>query len=165
VRTAAYEAIEKRFKCPHERRELRLRTIVDGRTAYYRQCVVCGNGGNAVSAKAAALELGDALSAPRYNDDLESEWFARKHIAYLKTYSQIKPQMKSEYEAYLRSPEWAELRSQILARSSNVCEVCEHFPATQVHHITYERIGAELPNDLLAVCCFCHGLLHDKKDV
>jgi hypothetical protein len=28
--------------------------------------------------------------------------------------------------------------------------------ATQVHHVTYDRLGDEAPTDLLAVCAKCH---------
>jgi hypothetical protein len=30
----------------------------------------------------------------------------------------------------------------------------------EVHHLTYERLGAELPGDLEAVCAPCHRAAH-----
>jgi hypothetical protein len=162
AKQSAYDAVEARFRCNHSNRQLRLRVIADGRPTYYRQCVICGHAGNAVPSKAAKLEVGSDNLAPNFETELETKWFAHKHAEYIKTYAEIRPQLSAEYEEYLRSSDWAKRRPPILARSNGICEVCEHFRATDVHHVSYARIGAELDSDLLAVCTFCHGLLHSK---
>lgn len=56
------------------------------------------------------------------------------------------------------SPEWQVLRAQVMIRSDGRCEVCRTATATQVHHVTYERLGHEdVERDLLAVCRGCHA--------
>ena len=159
VKAQAYAAIEAKYCCTHERRELRVRTVADGRTAYYRQCTRCGQAGKAVSVSIAKSEHRGRV-VPAFDNEIEHRWRAKKSAEYVATYNDIEPRLRAEYEAYLASGVWAQRRSVILARASGLCECCEHYPASEVHHKTYERIGHENDADLMAVCGFCHGLLH-----
>ena len=161
VKQKAYAAIEAHFVCSHEERELRFRVIADGRPTFYRQCKRCGNAGRTISKGEAANELKGA-QAPRFDTDLEAKWRAAKHAEYLAAYHSIKPILLEEYREYLASPAWLEKRQLILQNAGGICQCCEHFPATQVHHLTYERIGHELPSDLMAVCSYCHRLIHGE---
>lgn len=161
IKREAYAAIEARFACEHKERELRLRVIKDGRKAFYRQCVRCGNAGRAISKAEAERELNSTQASP-FDDELESKWHARKHATYVATYHAIKPRMEAEYRRYLESPEWSAKRAATFQRAYGICECCESFPATQAHHLTYERIGHEELSDLMAVCAFCHGVIHGK---
>jgi hypothetical protein len=162
LKPQAYAAIEERYRCEHEQRELRRRTIADGRPAYYRQCHRCGNAGRAVSVREVRAAFPSVADVPPFDDDLEVMWFAQKRAEYVRTYQEMAPILRQEYETYLATAEWAERREAALARAGHICEVCEHYPATQAHHTTYVRIGCESPGDLLAVCSFCHGLLHSR---
>ena len=162
IKADAYARIEAMFRCSHDRRELRLRTIAGGRPAYYRQCTMCGNAGPAISAREANAVLEATNVTHVFDNDLEAMWLARKHSAYVLTYQEIAPAMGREYDAYLASQEWSRRRSAALLRAKEICEVCKHFQATEAHHVTYARVGCELPDDLLAVCSFCHGLLHGR---
>lgn len=145
----------------HETRELRLRKISDGRPAYYRQCIRCGHAGNAISTKVAKSEY-QGRTEPAFDDELGHQWRARKRAEYIATYKEIEPSLRAEYKKYLDSKAWMLRRSIILSHAHGVCECCEYYPATEVHHKTYERIGQELDKDLMAVCSFCHGLLHGR---
>ncbi len=69
----------------------------------------------------------------------------------------------SEYQRYLCSREWALLKEQVRERSHGKCERCGG-PYSQVHHLTYERIGHELPTDLIGVCDPCHEFLSGKSN-
>ena len=79
---------------------------------------------------------------------------------------------KVDYRAYLRSDKWRHIRSEILQRSGGYCEVCSRrrsgimikHRAVEVHHLTYVRLGDELPVDLLAVCARCHDRLHNRTN-
>ena len=53
------------------------------------------------------------------------------------------------------SPQWKEARRVRLAIDNGLCVFCK-LPAADVHHVTYERVGAELPEDLRSVCRICH---------
>lgn len=161
VKAEAYAAIEAKYACQHEHRELRLRTIADGRPTYNRQCVRCGHAGRAIGKREASAEL-QGLEAPTFDSDLEHKWRARKHAEYVVTYAGIAPELRAEYEAYLASPDWSGKRAYILRKADFTCQCCEHFKATEVHHISYARIGREADSDLMAVCSFCHTLIHGK---
>jgi len=65
-----------------------------------------------------------------------------------------------EYLAYLTSPEWARQRQQALARAAFTCVRCRATAGLQVHHLTYQRLGAELPDDLTVLCAACHHTVH-----
>lgn len=65
-----------------------------------------------------------------------------------------------EYDAYLRTPEWAAKREIVLTRCKRVCEACGSARATDVHHLNYKRVGEELDTDLLGLCRECHDTIH-----
>ena len=71
-----------------------------------------------------------------------------------------------EYTAHLASPEWQLIRADKLARAGWLCERCGasgvRGAPLHVHHLTYERLGDEPPEDLLVVCPACHED-EDKK--
>jgi CRISPR system Cascade subunit CasD len=53
------------------------------------------------------------------------------------------------------SLQWKEARRNRLALDNGLCVFCKS-PAEDVHHVTYERVGAELPEDLRSLCKLCH---------
>ena len=63
------------------------------------------------------------------------------------------------YIAYLKTPEWATRRGEALQRAGGRCQRCGEL-AVGVHHLSYERVGAELPEDVIALCAPCHRLAH-----
>lgn len=65
------------------------------------------------------------------------------------------------YDTYLQTPEWETRRKAVMARARNTCEGCQAADATQVHHLTYERVGNEMLFDLVAVCDDCHAQIHN----
>lgn len=67
---------------------------------------------------------------------------------------------KDWYHLYLLSADWEAKRQKVFARSNFTCEGCGEAPATQVHHLNYDRVGAELLFDLVAICRECHGRAH-----
>ncbi len=64
------------------------------------------------------------------------------------------------YESYLRTPEWAQRRLRALDLSGHACERCGSGGLLHVHHVTYARVGMELPSDLEALCPTCHEREH-----
>lgn len=55
-------------------------------------------------------------------------------------------------------PGWEKRRQNRLDQDHRLCVFCKS-PATSVHHVTYERTGAELPSDLRSVCQVCHDAM------
>lgn len=68
-----------------------------------------------------------------------------------------------EYREFLRTPKWAAIREKVLARARGWCEGCNEQKASQVHHLTYARVGGnEMLFDLVAICDDCHHKVHNK---
>lgn len=65
------------------------------------------------------------------------------------------------YPLYLRTPEWRRARAAALLRAGHSCSLdVTHTDDLEVHHRTYERLGAELATDLVVLCRSCHRLHH-----
>ena len=67
----------------------------------------------------------------------------------------------AQYLAYLKSPLWNFQRYKALVVAGFRCQKCkkhavEDGVVLQVHHKTYERLGKELPEDLVVLCKECH---------
>jgi len=65
------------------------------------------------------------------------------------------------YSDYLQTPEWRERRAVAVDWARGACQLCnsEKKPL-HVHHRTYDRLGAELPADLVVLCKDCHEKFH-----
>jgi hypothetical protein len=74
------------------------------------------------------------------------------------------PDGPEKYQAYLCSREWSEKRQLVLKRCNGICERCGANPVAAVHHLTYTRKYAELPDDLAGWCRGCHDFTHGKSD-
>ena len=66
------------------------------------------------------------------------------------------------YRQYLTTTEWRERRWRVMQRAGYICEGCGTERATQVHHLTYDRVGREMLFDLVAICDDCHHSIHEK---
>lgn len=65
---------------------------------------------------------------------------------------------------YLRTPEWRRTRAAALVRAGHRCSLDRsHTDGLEVHHNTYERVGAELASDLVVLCRSCHRLHHQAN--
>lgn len=72
---------------------------------------------------------------------------------------------REEYIAYIQSKEWFELRRARLELDIFTCFVCGLSPddcCLQAHHLTYERVGNELMEDLVTLCVRCHAEIHNR---
>ena len=67
------------------------------------------------------------------------------------------------YDAYLESPQWRRRRELVLRRARSTCEGCGERRATQVHHLSYDRVSTEMLFELVAVCDRCHASIHNKS--
>jgi hypothetical protein len=68
------------------------------------------------------------------------------------------------YRAYMASPQWAERRGRTLMLAGGTCQRCGQRRATEAHHLTYDRLGRERDQDLLALCRSCHRMLHGQGE-
>lgn len=65
-----------------------------------------------------------------------------------------------QYRRYMESKRWATKRKRILAQRGSACYACGSQRKPCLHHRTYERLGDELPQDLVVLCEFCHNEAH-----
>ncbi len=71
----------------------------------------------------------------------------------------------NRYERYIQSPQWKAQREAALARAKHCCQLCgvsKWSAQLEVHHLTYENLGNELPADLMVLCEKCHQGTHDR---
>lgn len=68
-----------------------------------------------------------------------------------------------QYHDYLKSPRWRKKAAAARKRAGYRCQLCNREGRLQVHHRTYERLGYELPGDLIALCARCHKLHHTRR--
>jgi hypothetical protein len=80
----------------------------------------------------------------------------------METYK-VHPTQKEYREEYLRSDDWRQ-KSTIILNRDKICFICEKVPATDTHHLTYERLGVEnLETDLIGICRKCHNRIHKHE--
>ena len=80
---------------------------------------------------------------------------------------------RAQYAAYMGSVAWQEKRRGWYQHwtsthdSAPVCVVCGcrwSLRSGQLHHVTYMRLGAEEPDDLVPLCAAHHARLHELWD-
>lgn len=64
------------------------------------------------------------------------------------------------YEDYLQSDLWIQKRNMALSALGDQCQICKSKKGITVHHVSYDRIGKELIEDLSALCKSCHKMVH-----
>jgi hypothetical protein len=78
--------------------------------------------------------------------------------AYLE--SNIRSLGYKDYDEYLHSSHWKDLRDRYRAAWPGcACVGCNH-PRFTLHHVRYDRLGDEHLSDLLPLCEKCHRVLH-----
>lgn len=89
----------------------------------------------------------------------------------LKARGEGKAKKEARYAAFIRSPEWKAIRRKAIKAASHQCQQwkvemgiswrCRETSHLEVHHQTYARFGgAELLEDLLVLCRWCHRAHH-----
>src|ERR1051325_9849771 len=67
------------------------------------------------------------------------------------------------YRAYLNTSDWCRRRNRALKAAFYRCQQCNSKRDLQVHHKTYERLGAEWDQDLEVLCRDCHEGHHVEE--
>lgn len=72
------------------------------------------------------------------------------------------PSQFDSYAEYLQGSHWRdEVRPAALKRAADKCQLCgAQDISLHVHHNSYERLGNELPTDLVVLCENCHARFH-----
>lgn len=143
--------------CPCDVTELRAQMVKSYRVAVF-QCLKCGR-----SVRHVKRSKAERASLPPFDVELRERGYAARAAAGAELRASRQAAWWAWYDAYLLSPKWRAIREQVLKRDKWTCRVmrCGR-PATQVHHLTYERVGDEWPDDLVAICAECHDHCHDR---
>lgn len=106
-----------------------------------------------------ALHYGRALPARNPFDDVETSAVLRL----------LRMRSRVGYDVYLRSQRWREFRTAMLELADGTCERCgasEHenrLLVLDVHHLHYQTLGCEVPDDVQVLCRPCHELADDER--
>ena len=63
--------------------------------------------------------------------------------------------------AYYKTKEWKLKADECKQLAGNICSMCSTPYNLHAHHLTYDRLGAELQSDLQCLCVDCHEKVHD----
>lgn len=69
--------------------------------------------------------------------------------------------MNEKYKQYLLSDEWMNLKLDLFQKRGKKCERCNAKYNLSVHHLNYDNIFNEEPNDLIILCDKCHKKEHN----
>lgn len=65
------------------------------------------------------------------------------------------------YSEYLLTNHWQTVRLATLKRARYQCRICLKSVSLDAHHICYDNLGDERPEDTIALCRGCHNLQHE----
>lgn len=164
--------------CDHSHTDARLRTYKSGGTAVVMQCTLCGHHTDSVSKSKypdlASLPSFDEFLKERSGEELAA-WYRRRGDAWRRACLEHREQIQrliqagelatkdnSRFGTYYKSLEWERTRVRILHRDDHECQACKR-PAECVHHIVYDRLGAENDLDLISLCNSCHNFIHQEQ--
>ena len=78
--------------------------------------------------------------------------------AHLEALSNIEP--PPDYDRYIGSKAWKINREKFLAHYNHQCALCKKTDHLHVHHLHYQTIGSEGPEDVIVCCRRCHFIEH-----
>jgi len=174
IKSKAAEELIAKFKCTHEKSELRKRVVDKGVIQFVAQCLRCGDPTTSPLARAKAVAQCGGQEPPPFDEELQSSWeqgyssgwkqinldYEKNVAAYEKARKERTTEWWAWYIEYLKSPEWREKSKQVILRAQGICEGCRAEKATSAHHLTYAHAGSEFLFELVAVCNQCHERLH-----
>lgn len=71
---------------------------------------------------------------------------------------------KEKYRRYLKSAKWKNFKRILIKERGHKCQDCgEKYRPLDGHHITYERLFNELPEDVRLLCHQCHMKEHNMS--
>lgn len=68
------------------------------------------------------------------------------------------------YTEYINSRQWKQRAAAMVARANFRCQRCGSTRTLNVHHLTYEHLGDEWPQDLIVLCRKCHKEEHGIEE-
>jgi 5-methylcytosine-specific restriction endonuclease McrA len=166
-----WETIQNEFACDHESVQIVRFTKSNGVVCVREQCWRCGTSIREVPKKGHDI---DAL--PEWNETIRERWYQmqrarrvdlseQKQAVFEQEKQQESAQWWTQYNRYLHSQHWHDIRQKVLERDSGLCQACLKNKATQVHHISYalyQQLGKSAAFELVAICYPCHCAIHPQ---
>lgn len=153
------------LRCAHEKLEIRKFQCANGVIWIVEQCQRCGRKENVLK-KSSFTAIEQSQIQP-FDYALRDAWRQRVAAYYAEQRDQKEHAWREWwgwYHDYLESAEWRAKRQLVLERDHHLCQSCFEAGhcsrATQVHHLTYERVGNEDMGHLQAICDECHKEAH-----
>lgn len=75
------------------------------------------------------------------------------------------PLSARDYKRYMASNHWANRKRVYYSAHPKRCVVCDGNVKIHLHHMTYERLGCELDEDLVALCELHHAGAHEHHQI
>ena len=144
------------------------KVAANGASQFTYQCQRCGQidysrtGRGPWVAKPATIDV-DAL--PLWSDSLQEASISAVRLQAEAQRAERDQEWWDSYHDYLNSGEWRQKRIRVLRRDGHLCQGCLENVATDVHHMTYDRLFSELLCDLISLCPECHQKCHPHKDI
>jgi len=151
-------------KARHERRSRECTRIIKGGTKQAGlQCLNCGRF-DVIAFKDFKGNLDDQVDLKILEEfeNRRNQYYESRRIEFAKNQKSKSDEWWEWYGNYLHTDQWREKRRKVLNRDDHVCQSCLDRDATEVHHLTYARVGNEPLFDLIAVCSECHREIHNK---
>ena len=162
IETDIWEQVKKEFECSHPVTFVAYRVKANGAINYFLQCKKCWD--NVQHLRGADLTAEQKRKAVLFDDNKRhlrfQERTARFNELRDRAWQSKKKDLDAERNAYMQTPQWQRIRQKVMKRCGGICEGCGDRPATQVHHLTYERLGREMLFDLVGLCRSCHESIH-----
>jgi hypothetical protein len=137
------------------------RKLENGQVRAAMQCQYCGH----TQIVKSAFVVGKISDLPLHRLDAYREKAERTAPLLAKYRQEQEVERKEKRLRYMMSDEWRSKRLACLRRSP-VCEAslpgCTR-RAIMAHHLTYDRLFREEPEDLMAVCESCHASIHNVE--
>jgi hypothetical protein len=154
------------FHCDHPESRQVLEVDRRGVKRYRLQCAVCGRSATGCAAYIKAVEVDRDKPVGAWDDELERSWRTFKNEAWERARERNREDERKlwglYYNWYLSTPHWRTKREEILKLCRGVCEKCNSRPVSEIHHMNYERLGAEDLEDIAGLCSWCHSETHRR---
>lgn len=101
---------------------------------------------------------------PRKQGKGSKEWHDRLQVAFRSSrrHTYLNYGHPEWYSAYLKTDHWKDFKQRWRASQKRRCMICSN-PHYELHHITYERIGQELLEDVVPLCRAHHARAHRRE--
>jgi hypothetical protein len=151
--------------------ELRYR-VTSGSQYYAYQCLTCGR--ECGRAKKTSAEVSRLVERTLFDETIQPRYREWRKVQYQEQRAAVREQRAAvqeqdsrewheRYDAYRQTATWQNVRRKVLERDARLCQACRNAEATQVHHLTYERVFNEALFDLVSVCQKCHETIHGEN--